>query len=95
MGKMFELDKFGPKKWRKILGQYEAAINIIAPIEGDGMQLDFNNDGVLYSTEAACSGDGSNSGGGTAGTPVDVYGAHNGAPAVFHLLQSSSPSAVP
>lgn len=35
------------------------------------------------------------SGGGSSGTPVDVYGAFNGAPAVFHLFQSSAPTQPP
>lgn len=37
----------------------------------------------------------SEAGGTTTGTPVDIYGSLNGAPAVYHLLETAAPTSPP
>lgn len=96
----FSLPNFGPPKLRKIHEAIAAKINQIIPLPGIGIDVDQKPDGLQISARAQVSPDkgktGATIGGGSSsGTPVDIYGSLNGAPAVFHLLQTSAPAPIP
>lgn len=72
---------------------------MIRPVAGMGIVVDENKNGSQISqaepkTSDGSGGTGSNGGGGSSGTPVNLYGVLNGAPATYHLLQSSAPTPV-
>lgn len=87
---------WGPRKLRENLKATEDAINERTPIGGIGVDTDQRPDGIMVAASLGASGGlqaaPSRGGGGPGGTSVDVYGAFNGAPATFHLLQSSPPT---
>lgn len=98
--KPFKVERWGPKRLRGILESIEAAINRRTPIKGIGIEATENPDGVQISAsseggEIDDSDTDKGGGGGSGGTNVDLYGAQNGAPAVFHLKQSSAPTPIP
>jgi hypothetical protein len=96
---IFKIKPWGPKKLREIFKSIETAINKRAPIPGLGIDADEQPDGVQIhaKSEVGASGEAQvdSSGGGASGTTVDLFGALNGQPAVFHLLQSSPPTSPP
>lgn len=88
---------WGPRKLRENFKATEDAINLRTPIGGIGVDTDQRPDGIMVAASLGASGGlqaapSRGGGGGSGGTPVDVYGAYNGAPALFHLLQSSAPT---
>lgn len=93
-----KIPRWGPKPVRKIWDLIEVAVNARTPKEGLGTKVKENKDGVQVSAEVGASAGLEASlepeGAGSSGTPVDLYGAFNGAPAIFHLLQSSEPTPV-
>lgn len=94
-GGKFKLTKdFGPPRLRKVHQELAAGINRSWPKKGNGIAADEYPDGVQISIETPANPnqDDGGSGGGGSGTPVNLYGALNGAPAIFHLLQSSAPT---
>lgn len=98
--KPVKLLRWGPKKLREIVVAIEGALNARTPHEGLGISLDESSGkGFQISTKLAGGAaiQDSKDGlalGGSGGTNVNVYGALNGAPAVYHLLQSSPPTPV-
>lgn len=94
-GGKFKLSKdFGPPKLRKVHDELVSRINQITPIQGLGTRVDQREDGRQISADhpGVPNADDTGSGGGGSGTPVNLYGALNGAPATYHLLQSSPPT---
>lgn len=93
----FKIPGKGPgKKLARIFQYIEDALNAVYPQEGIGIEISRETNGSFVSTKtspAVGAGAGGDTHGGGKGTPINVYGAYNGAPAVFHLLQSSAPSA--
>lgn len=95
--RIFEVTKWGPKKLREILEQIQNAINDRTPTAGIGIECDESENGIQINLSAAQTGTPEDSKGGTgvsSGTAVDIYGALNGFPALYHLLQSSPPTPV-
>lgn len=91
----FRLSKnFGPPKLQRIHDEIVAQINRIKPIKGIGIIIDQRDDGSQISADhpATPNSDDPGSGAGGSGAAVSVYGAVNGAPGVFHLLQSHAPT---
>lgn len=90
---VFRLTKWGPPMERKIQSEIEDRVNRITPRAGPGLKITENPDGSVISLETkpsdAASAPG---GGGGSGANIDLYGALNGAPALFHLVQSSAPT---
>lgn len=88
-----------PPFLRKLVKSIVDGINERAPIEGFGIEISEEPDGRRVeirqpkAVDDATSGSGNPSG--SSGTTVSVYGAFNGAPATFHLLQSSAPTPIP
>lgn len=94
---MLKLLKFGGKKFKENWERIEAEVNQNKPVDGLGIICDATPNGTQVSTadakNAAAGGAGSSSSNGSGGgSNVDLYGAYNGAPAVFHLKQSSAPT---
>lgn len=82
---------------RKIIQDLIDAINARTPREGIGISIKEYPDGAVIAQSGGAltgtvGGAAKKKGAGTSGTPVDFYGAFNGAPAIFHLLQSSDPT---
>jgi hypothetical protein len=94
--KAFTIQPWGPKKLREIFKSIVDAINARTPIEGLGVNVEEHPEGLQIHAEIGAAGaaDGGTPGG-SGGGPVDLYGALSGAPAVFHLLQSSPPTSPP
>lgn len=96
---LLKIKPWGPKPLRKILEQLQNAINERTPKEGFGTRIKEHKDGVQIHAEVGASGGAEAlaepEGVPSSGTPRDVYGAFNGEPAVFHLLESSPPDPVP
>lgn len=90
----FEIEEWGPPKLREIHKQIETRINENCPVEGLGIRISQDPTGRRIEAAAATpqGGDQNVSSGG--GTSVDLAGMLNGAPAIFHLLQSSAPTAL-
>lgn len=83
---------------RKLVSTIIGAINARTPKEGFGISIEDKPDGEEISvnvSELADALSASSGGAISSGTPVNVYGAFNGAPATFHLLQSSAPTPIP
>jgi hypothetical protein len=91
----FKISLWGPKRLRAIFTEIEDAINTRAPLEGCGIRLSQQPDGREISADIAKGGDDSSVAAGGGGSPVDIYGAFNGAPAVFHLKQTAPPTVPP
>lgn len=92
---LFEIKtKIGWKKLKDILEEIQNAINERTPLASDTIDLDEKGNGlqicVKENTSSSEEQEGSNGG---SGTQVAIYGARDGAPAIFHLLQSSAPTA--
>lgn len=91
-----ELTGWGPKRLRELFKIVETRLSKLRPIEGTGIRISEETDGVQISVDNAPPV-GSNildgTGGGSGGTTADLYGALNGAPAIYHLKQSSAPTA--
>lgn len=94
----FKIDRpYGPSRLREVHGQLVQEINKRTPIEGIGIRITEHENGFQISTETKpgpekSGTEGTQGGGGTDGTSIDIYGAFNGDPAIFHLLQSSAPT---
>lgn len=88
----FQIQKWGP--YRGVLGAIEKRINEITPIAGLGISVDESPGGSQISaTSGNVSSGGANSGPrSSASGSVDLYGAHNGAPALFHLKEAAPPT---
>lgn len=90
----------GPVFLQEQLGELQDAINERTPLKGLGIALNETENGVQISTEQgqsptdAAVQTGNSGSGGTPGTAVDLYGALNGAPATFHILQSADPTPI-
>lgn len=92
---MLELDKFGGKRFKENWTKIETEINQNAPVNGLGIVCDVTSGGTQISTEeavASAGGSSSSSGVTGGGATVDLYGAFNGQPALFHLKQTSAPT---
>lgn len=90
-----QLAGWGPPKLRELFGIVEKRLNKLRPLPGTGIRLNETSDGVEISLDDAPQ-IGSNildGAGGAGGTNAALYGAFNGAPAIFHLKQSSAPTA--
>lgn len=91
-----ELTKWGPPKLREIIGEIEKAINESTPLPGLGIEVDVNPGGTQIHTKDAEQNQKSpaqqQASGGGSGTSVDLYGALNGAPADYHLVQTAPPT---
>lgn len=98
----FKLEKnFGPPKLRKVLQSLADAINARQPIEGLGIRISEVPDGRRISLSDQAKeergereDDRRGGGGGGDGEASEIYGALNGQPAIFHLLQSAPPDLV-
>lgn len=93
-----ELSGWGPERLRELFKEVETRLNKLRPIQGTGIRISEGSDGVQISIDNTPAV-GSNildgvGGGGGGGSDIDLYGACNGAPAVFHLKQSSAPTPV-
>lgn len=93
----FTIDKWGPKRLRKIWESIEGEINRNRPTSGLGTDVDVTNGGSQISISSLKPPGGTDKenaqGGGTGGgSSVNLYGAFNGAPALFHLSQTSPPT---
>lgn len=89
-----KIPKWGPKKLRAIFEKIEAAVNATTPKAGFGIEITEEENGIYISlTDEAATSAGLTGEGGGGGASVDLYGARNGAAAVFHLLQSGAPTA--
>lgn len=90
------LKPWGPKPLRERITQLQNEVDARTPIPGLGINVT-DDKGKKISTKAAdAAAPGAMAAtGGSSGTSVDVYGSLNGAPAVFHLLQSADPTALP
>lgn len=86
---------WGPVKFREVINWLVEEINARSPIPGCGINISEDATGREISTKPEVAGGNPVGGGTSSGTPVDLYGALNGAPAVFHLLQDSPPTALP
>lgn len=74
--------KWGPGKLRDILNAISKGVNRRTPIAGVGIDISEEKDGVQISISSP-------PGGRSAGQPEDIYGAFNGAPAVFNINVNS------
>lgn len=96
--KVDDLSNWGPKKLRELFSKVEKRLNKLRPLPGTGIRLNETSDGVEINVDDTPQV-GSNildgAGGGSGGTNVALYGAFNGAPAIFHLKQSSPPTSPP
>lgn len=93
--KIFELKtKTGWKKLDDILERFQNALNERTPLASETIELDEQPDGlqICVKTVGGSSSGDSDSGGSAAGNAGDLFGAYNGAPAVFHLNQSAPPT---
>lgn len=91
----FKIERWGPQKLQKIWESIENGINERTPVAGMGIEIDISDKGSQISTSVAVDAaraENQGQGGGSVGTPVDLYGAYNGAPALFHLSQTSAPT---
>lgn len=92
----FKIKPWGPKTLQKIHEDIAREINERTPLSGCGIKVGEEPDGMPLSLDEQGNPNQDDAGGaGGGGTPVNVYGALNGAPAVFHLLQSSPPTPLP
>lgn len=91
----FKIKPWGPRKLQKILEDIAREITERTPLPGCGVHVGEEPDGMPLSLETPSHVNPDDSSGGGGGTSVNLYGALNGAPAVFHLLQSSAPTPVP
>jgi hypothetical protein len=93
----FKIPPWGPKKLREIFKSIAAAINARTPLPGLGIDHDEQPDGVQIHAKSSVGAQGSAEAQGAigGGTTIDIYGYLNGAPAVFHLLQSAPPTQPP
>lgn len=83
---------------RKLIATIIGAINARTPKAGFGISIEDKPDGEEISVNVSELSDalsGSSGGAIGSGTPVDIYGAFNGAPATYHLLESSAPTPIP
>lgn len=97
--KSFKIDQWGPPRLRAIFKSIQDRINAITPLGSETTDVDEKPDGMQIIEKAwgpapVPEGDVAGGGGGAGGTPVDLYGARDGAAAIFHLLQSSPPTAL-
>lgn len=95
-----KIKPWGPPVLREIIGELQDAINERTPLPGMGIKFDEREDGVQISTTlaqppAVVKDPQGSGGGGSSGANVDLYGALNGAPAIFHLVQTSAPTPIP
>lgn len=84
--------------WIKLDGIFETfqnAINERTPKASIDIDIDEQPDGMEISLSESASPGGAlgDTAGGGGGASINLYGARDGAPAVFHLLQSSAPTA--
>lgn len=97
--KAFKLQKsFGPPRQRAIFNQIVEEINKRTPLEDFGIWITEEPGGMRISTKspnAKNKTDTTQGASGGTGTPVDIYGALNGAVTIYHLLQSSPPTSPP
>lgn len=98
--KPVKLPRWGPKKLREIVAIIEGALNARTPHEGLGINLDESSGkGFQISTKLAGgaaiqdSKDGLALGGG-GGTPFNLYGALNGAPATWPVSLTGPPTPI-
>lgn len=96
----FKLRKWGPKILRGILQAIEDRINEITPKGGlGGITTSREPDGMMIHYQAAINAgiaaNDAGGGGGSGGTPVAMAGAEDGAPRIFHLVQSSPSTPFP
>lgn len=95
---VFSVPAWGPKKLRASFKKIVNRINQITPKEGIGIVCDETPAGTQISLFSEKHKGGTSSGpsfsGGSAGTNIDIYGAHAGAPAIFHLVQTASPDPI-
>jgi hypothetical protein len=88
--------EWGPKPLRTIIRWLIKGINDRTITAGLGIKIDeTDGGGAQISVDPHIKPDDPTAiggGGGGGGTPIDVYGAFNGAPAVFHLKQTSAPT---
>lgn len=91
----FKLKKWGPKKLREIFEAIEIGINERTPLPSVTIDVSQKPDGreIIVKSKNSGADDAGGSGGSGGGTSIALYGARNGAAAVFHLLQSSAPTA--
>lgn len=90
-----QLTGWGPKKLRELFGIVEKRLNKLRPLPGTGIRLNETSDGVEINIDDTPE-TGSNildGAGGGGGTTVAIYGAKDGAPAIFHLKQASPATA--
>lgn len=87
--------KWGPPKLRQIVDWLVDSINERTPRAGIGLEADESKNGVQLSlretnapTNEGIGGTGGVSTGGS-GTPTNIYGSFNGAPAVFNINTNS------
>lgn len=87
-----------PPFLRKLVKSIVDGINQRAPIEGFGIEISEEPDGrrvELRQPKAVDDATGGSGNPSSSGTTVNVYGSLNGAPATYHLLQSSAPTPIP
>lgn len=89
---MFKITKWGPKKLQAIFQEAEDEINGITPLQGRGIIFEWRDDGVLIETVSAVAASQAGDGSSGTGPNINVYGAFNGNPVLFHLLQSAPPT---
>lgn len=91
-----KIKPWGPARLRQIVKDIQNAINARTPVKGLGIEIDEQPTGAQISTsdsQPSASDDTEISGGGgSGGTPGDIEGALNGAPATYHILQSRPPT---
>lgn len=89
-----KITRWGPGKLQEIVKQLQDGINARTPLESKTISLEERPDGIrICLKDSETDGDeieNSVAGGGSNGTPVDIYGAVSGVPSVFHLFQSSA-----
>lgn len=93
--KEFKIDSsWGPPRLRAIFKSIEDAINLRTPLPSESSDVNEKPDGmeIIQKAWGTPGSDGDVAGGGGGGTASNLYGALNGAPATFHLLQSSAPT---
>lgn len=95
--KRFKLPGTGWVKLDQILQKIEDAVNERAPVPGLGIAIEQTSDGSQISwnitpTQGEKDQPIGTQGGGNSGPVVNIFGAVNGLPKVFHLFQSSPPT---
>lgn len=90
-----KIKPWGPKRLQAITEELVDAINKRTPLPSETINIDERPDGaqiLIKDEEGDNTEDSTVDPGGASGEPVDIYGAFNGDPAIFHLLQSSPPT---